>query len=71
MEEEFGDLIFSLINYARFVEIDPDMALKKTNKKFIERFQYMEKTVKSENNLIQSLNLDELIILWDEAKKNI
>jgi XTP/dITP diphosphohydrolase len=71
MEEEFGDLIFSLINYARFVKIDPDMALKKTNKKFIERFQYMEKTVKSENNLIQSLNLEELIILWGEAKKNI
>ena len=71
MEEEFGDLIFSLINYARFLKIDTDMALKKTNKKFIDRFQNMENTLKSENTSIQSKDLDELIVLWEESKKII
>jgi len=71
IEEEFGDLIFSLINYARFIKIDPDMALKKTNKKFVDRFKYMEKSAKSENITIQSLGLDDLNSLWEKAKKNI
>lgn len=71
MEEEFGDLIFSLINYGRFLKIDTDMALKKTNKKFINRFQYMENTVKSENKSIQALDLDELLVFWEESKRNI
>ena len=67
MEEEFGDLIFSLINYGRFLKIDTDMALKKTNKKFINRFQYMENTIKSENKSIQALDLDELLVFWEES----
>jgi len=71
MEEEFGDLIFSLINYGRFLKIDTDMALKKTNKKFINRFQYMENTVKSEKKSIQALDLDELLVFWEESKRNI
>ena len=71
MEEEFGDLIFSLINYGRFLKIDTDMALKNTNKKFIKRFQYMENTVKSENKSIQALDLDELLVFWEESKRNI
>jgi len=71
MEEEFGDLIFSLINYGRFLKIDTDMALKKTNKKFINRFQYMENTIKSENKSIQALDLDELLVFWEESKRNI
>ena len=71
MEEEFGDLIFSLINYARFVKIDPELSLKKTNKKFIDRFQHMEKSAKIKNISIQSLSLIDLDILWQKAKKNI
>ena len=71
MEEEFGDLIFSLINYARFVKIDPELSLKKTNKKFIDRFQHMEKSAKTKKISIQSLSLIDLDILWQKAKKNI
>ena len=71
MEEEFGDLIFSLINYARFVKIDPELSLKKTNKKFIDRFQHMEKSAKIKKISIQSLSLIDLDILWQKAKKNI
>lgn len=71
MEEEFGDLIFSLINYARFVKIDPELSLKKTNKKFIDRFQHMEKSAKTKKTSIQSLSLIDLDILWQKAKKNI
>ena len=63
MEEEFGDLIFSLINYARFVKIDPELSLKKTNKKFIDRFQHMEKSAKTKKISIQSLSLIDLDIL--------
>ena len=71
MEEEFGDLIFSLINYARFVKIDPEVSLKKTNKKFIDRFQHMERSAKSKKIAIQSLSLTDLDVLWQKAKKNI
>ena len=71
MEEEFGDLIFSLINYARFVKIDPEVSLKKTNKKFIDRFQHMEKSAKTKKISIQSLSLIDLDVLWQKAKKNI
>ena len=71
MEEEFGDLIFSLINYARFVKIDPELSLKKTNKKFIDRFQHMEKSAKTKKISIQSLSLIDLDVLWQKAKKNI
>ena len=67
-EEEFGDLFFSLINYARFLDIDPDIALYKTNKKFIGRFQKMEELIKSENNSIESMSSEDLIILWNKLK---
>ena len=68
MEEEFGDLIFSLINYARFLKIDGEVALMGTNKKFIERIQFIEKALKLDNKLIDSTDLDELIVLWKESK---
>jgi XTP/dITP diphosphohydrolase len=68
MEEEFGDLIFSLINYARFLKIDGETALMGTNKKFIERIQFIEKALKLDNKLIDSTDLDELIVLWKESK---
>ena len=69
MEDEFGDLIFSLINYARFIKIDPELSLKKTNKKFIDRFQHMEKSAKLKNISIESLSLSDLKKLWKKAKK--
>lgn len=69
IEEEFGDVLFSLINYARFININPDDALSKTNIKFISRFQLMEKLI-TENNLnIQNLTLEEMDIYWEKAKK--
>lgn len=69
IEEEFGDVLFSLINYARFININPDDALSKTNIKFISRFQLMEKLI-TENNLnIQNLTLEEMDIYWERAKK--
>lgn len=71
IEDEFGDLMFSLINYARFIKIDPDMALRKSNKKFVDRFKYMEKEIKLKNKSINSMNLEDMNFYWREAKKNI
>lgn len=65
-EEEFGDLLFSLINFARFEGINPENALEKVNLKFIKRFEYIEN--KAGENLI-NLSLDEMNILWNEAKR--
>ena len=66
--EEFGDLIFSLINYARFVNVNPQDALEKTNKKFIQRFQYMEKQIKAKGQELSNLTLKEMDMYWNEAK---
>lgn len=71
IENEFGDLMFSLINYARFIKIDPDIALRKSNKKFVDRFKYMEKEIKLKNKSINSMNLEDMNFYWREAKKNI
>ena len=68
-EEEFGDLFFSLINYARFIEVNPDNALERTNQKFIRRFQYLEEQVKNQGKELKDLTLAEMDIHWDEAKK--
>jgi XTP/dITP diphosphohydrolase len=64
--DEFGDVMFALINYARFLNIDPEAALERTNKKFIRRFQYIEN---STDKNISELSLDEMDQLWDEAKE--
>ena len=69
IEEEFGDVLFSLINYARFININPDDALSKTNDKFISRFQLMEKLMLENSVNIESLNLAEMDIYWEKAKK--
>jgi XTP/dITP diphosphohydrolase len=69
MEEEFGDILFSLVNYARFVNINPENALAKTNKKFIDRFQLMEKMIIDEKQSIQDMNLTEMDVYWEKAKK--
>lgn len=71
MEEEFGDMLFSLINYARFVNINPENALAKTNKKFIDRFQLMEELILSEKLSISDLTLSEMDVYWDKAKKQL
>ena len=67
-EEEFGDLMFALINYARHSGIHPEDALEKTNKKFIRRFKYIEDTARSQGCSIAELSLDEMEQLWQQAK---
>ncbi len=69
IEEEFGDVLFSLVNYARFIGVNPDDALSKTNNKFITRFQLMEDLIKENNLEIDQLNLSDMDIYWDRAKK--
>ncbi len=68
IEEEFGDVLFSLINYARFIGVNPEDALAKTNKKFISRFQLMEKLMKSDSKEIENMELPEMDTYWDKAK---
>src|SRR5690606_39994009 len=68
-EDEFGDLLFSLINYARFLNINPENALERTNKKFIKRFNYLEKRTKEEGKDIKNMSLPEMDLYWNEAKK--
>ena len=69
-EAEFGDLLFSLINYSRFVEVNPEDALERTNKKFIHRFQYMEKALKKEGKDLSEMSLEEMDVYWEKAKKS-
>jgi XTP/dITP diphosphohydrolase len=69
IEEELGDVLFSLINYARFLEVDPESALEKTNKKFIKRFQYLEQKAQESNKSLQEMTLTEMDFFWEEAKK--
>ncbi len=71
IEDEFGDLLFSIINYARFVGINPEDALERTNKKFIKRFQYLEQAAKDSGKDISSMTLPEMDVYWNEAKKII
>jgi len=68
-EGEFGDLLFSLINYARFININPEDALEKTNRKFIKRFQYLEAKAAENGRQLKDMSLAEMDIFWDEAKK--
>jgi XTP/dITP diphosphohydrolase len=66
---EFGDVLFSMINYARFVDINPEEALERTNKKFIKRFEYLEKAAKKAGKDLHSMSLEEMDVYWEEAKK--
>ena len=68
-EGEFGDLLFSLINYARFININPEDALEKTNRKFIKRFQYLESKAAETGQSLQDMSLAEMDVFWEEAKK--
>lgn len=69
MEAEFGDLLFSMINYARFLEVNPENALEKTNQKFIKRFQYLENEAAKRGLQLQNMSLEEMDAFWNEAKK--
>lgn len=69
MESEFGDVLFSMINYARFLKIDPENALERTNKKFTKRFQYLESKAKEQNKALRDMTLAEMDIFWEESKK--
>ena len=68
IEGEFGDLLFALINYARFIEVNPEDALERTNKKFINRFNYIEQQVNEQHLNMHELSLSELDVFWNEAK---
>lgn len=68
INEEFGDLLFSLVNYSRFIDVNPEEALERTNKKFIRRFQYLEKGAKAAGKNLREMKLDEMDTYWDEAK---
>jgi XTP/dITP diphosphohydrolase len=67
--EEFGDMLFSLVNYSRFINIDPEEALERTNRKFIKRFQYLEEASRKDGKSISEMTLDEMNEYWEEAKK--
>ena len=69
IEEEFGDLMFSMINYARFLRIDAETALERTNRKFIHRFTKMEETVALSGKQMTDLSLAEMDAIWNEVKK--
>ena len=69
-EKEFGDVLFSLVNYARFIDVDPESALERTNQKFIKRFQYLEKAVKNEGKSLSEMSLAEMDVYWEASKKN-
>ena len=71
VEAEFGDVLFSMINYARFVGIDPEAALEKTNKKFIKRFQYLETESVKDGKQLGEMTLEEMDAYWDKAKKTL
>jgi XTP/dITP diphosphohydrolase len=68
VEKEFGDVIFSLINYARFLGIDPETALEKTNRKFIHRFKYLEEGARKDGRSLQDMTLPEMDAYWNAAK---
>ena len=69
MESEFGDVLFSMINYARFLNINPEDALERTNKKFIKRFQYLESKAEELGKPLMDMTLAEMDVFWNEAKK--
>lgn len=71
VEDEFGDLLFALINYARFINVNPEDALERTNRKFIKRFQYIEEKVTEAGKSMHDMTLAELDVYWNEAKKNL
>jgi XTP/dITP diphosphohydrolase len=70
VEDEFGDVLFALVNYARFIKVDPENALERTNKKFIRRFQQIEKMGNKAGKTLDKMTLEEMDALWNLAKKS-
>jgi XTP/dITP diphosphohydrolase len=70
-EEEFGDLLFSLVNYARFINLAPESALSVTNQKFITRFQWMEEAVANDGKALSDMTLEEMDVYWEQAKQEL
>jgi len=68
-ENELGDLIFAIVNYARFIEVNPEDALERTNRKFIKRFKHLEDRAREENRSLHEMTLAEMDVYWNEAKK--
>ena len=68
MEAEFGDVLFSMVNYARFLDLNPENALERTNKKFMGRFQYLEQKAKQSGKSLKEMTLAEMDVYWEEAK---
>ncbi|UOB18253.1 nucleoside triphosphate pyrophosphohydrolase [Abyssalbus ytuae] len=69
IEAEFGDVMFSMVNYARFLKVDPESALERTNKKFIKRFKYLESKARDIGKDLKDMTLAEMDVFWEEAKK--
>ena len=69
IESEFGDVLFSLVNYSRFINVNPEDALERTNKRFIKRFQIMEEKIKNEGLDLSEMSLSEMDVYWNWAKK--
>lgn len=70
VEEEFGDLLFALVNYARYLKVDPETALEKTNMKFIRRFKFIEEQAATQSKSLDTMSLQEMDALWNAAKQN-
>jgi XTP/dITP diphosphohydrolase len=68
MEDEFGDMLFSLVNYSRFLNIDPETALERTNQKFLGRFRYIEEVAAAQGKQLTDMTLGEMDAIWNEAK---
>lgn len=71
IEQEFGDVLFSMINYARFIGVNPETALERTNKKFIKRFQFMEGKMDEEGKKFDEMNLEQMDVYWERAKNEV
>ena len=71
IEDEFGDVLFALVNYSRFINVNPEDALEKTNKRFIKRFQFLEKQITNDGKKLSDLTFEEMNSYWDLAKKEL
>jgi len=69
LEQEFGDILFALVNYARFIDVNPEDALERTNRKFIRRFQYVEQGALNSGKALHQMSLEEMDVFWNEAKQ--
>ncbi len=70
MEDELGDVLFSVINYSRFIDIDPESALEHTNKKFIKRFQALEDEIRNDGKDLHDMDLGQMDVYWEKAKRS-